>query len=148
VDKVGQTPLHFAAGSKTDATATVRVLVDVGGAKVDETDNLGETALHVAAARGHAATARTLMEYGAKATKGNNWKQTPLHKAAFKGDPEMVRLLVEVGGADVDGRDMDGWTPLRNAMRSPEAVEVLRELGAGKHPNPKPQSSPSLPSSS
>lgn len=57
--------------------------------------------------------------------------RTALHVAARKGKVELIPLLVGAR-ADVNARDMDGWTPLHHAVfnsRS-EVVHVLHSHGA------------------
>jgi ankyrin repeat protein len=57
-----------------------------------------------------------------------------MHAAAYFGHVEMVRLLVVEGGADVDGRDAAGSTPLHVAaglpLRRAAVMTALLECGA------------------
>jgi Ankyrin repeats (3 copies) len=57
--------------------------------------------------------------------------ETPLHYAATKGDKEVVELLLDAG-ANIDGRDTQGWTALHKAAHqgSQEVVELLLRKGA------------------
>ncbi len=42
--------------------------------------------------------------------------QTPLHLAAAKGHEESIRVLLDAD-ADIDARDLQGWTALHQASR-------------------------------
>ena len=56
---------------------------------------------------------------------------SPLHHAAFIGDLELTEMLI-AGGADVDERDVNGYTPLLLAIREghTDLAKVLIANGA------------------
>ena len=53
-------------------------------------------------------------------------RTTPLHNAAFGGHKEVVELLI-AKGADVNGKDDVGKTPLDTAIG--ETADLLRKHG-------------------
>ena len=94
---------------------------------VDGIDALGLTALHAAAAAGHAPVVELLLAAGAKADKRAILQGggTALHLAA-SGHEKVAELLLG-GGASVQAKDKAGWTPLQLAMRA-DHLELARKL--------------------
>lgn len=95
---------------------------------VDAANASGETALMMAALKGHTPWVRRLLDRGA-AIERPGW--TPLHYAATGPDPAAVALLLE-RGARVDARSPNDSTPLMMAARygSEESVKLLLARGA------------------
>jgi ankyrin repeat protein len=91
-------------------------------------NNVGETALMLAAISNQLQLAKVLIEQGADVNKPG-W--TPLHYAASKGHREMMRLLLD-NNAYIDSESANGTTPLMMAAfsKSPLAVKLLLEEGA------------------
>ena len=99
----------------------------------------GFTPLADAAANLEVDIAKLLLSYGAELEKGNCGGQRPLYLACQSegtGFPEdmseecrlnIVALLLE-HGADVEGADNEGWTPLRNAIVAVNDMELVRLL--------------------
>lgn len=87
-----------------------------------------ESALMMAALKGHLAQARTLIEKGADVNK-TGW--TPLHYAATHGHLPVIELLLE-HHAYIDAQSPNGTTPLMMAAHygTPAAVKLLLEEGA------------------
>ena len=58
-------------------------------------------------------------------------KECLLHHAAFYGHMEIAELLIEKGG-DVKAKDMNGKTPLDEAIKRKhtETADILRQPGA------------------
>lgn len=81
-------------------TAELLEFVD-HGLPVDAQDEEGNTALMLAAYRGHPETVRALVERGADVNLRNNRDQSPIAGALFKGEDEVVTLL-RAAGADLD----------------------------------------------
>jgi ankyrin repeat protein len=112
----------------------VRALLDKG-AKMDETDNFGHTALFYAANHGQLEVVKLLLEKGAGAdVDGKNHNGTPLLFAAQNGDVEIVKLLLGKGAnpnAECNSKDKQGkpWTPLAIAQASgfTNVVELLQK---------------------
>lgn len=93
----------------------------------------GFTALHLASFFGKTEAARLLLEAGASpgATSTNDAMVQPLHSAAAGRHHEVCRLLI-AAGADVDARQVQGFTPLHQAAHSGdvELAELLLSAGA------------------
>ncbi|HIZ35045.1 MAG TPA: ankyrin repeat domain-containing protein [Candidatus Ruania gallistercoris] len=81
-------------------TAELLEFVD-HGLPVDAQDEAGNTALMLAAYRGHPETVRALIERGADVNLCNNRDQSPIAGALFKGEDEVVTVL-RAAGADLD----------------------------------------------
>ena len=131
----------------------VSVLLERSGAHVNAADSQERTPLHHALRSAPHDVLVELLRAGADPTlpyKGS----TALHLATTRGDPRAILLLGRAkgpqvagnGGAsaqgtadartlDVDGRSLDGWTPLGLAARANNlaAAVALLELGADPH---------------
>jgi ankyrin repeat protein len=110
-----------------DDPALVRLLLEYG-AKVDAVDQLGQTALMMAAGAGRVETARLLLEYGADPRAQDGEEKTSLMHAAEARRLEMVQLLLE-RGADIDYRTSRGFTLLMLAAEGGR-VEIAQLLVA------------------
>jgi hypothetical protein len=99
--------------------------------KVDVYDSSGKTPLWWAAAKGHEAIVKLLLEKGADIDSKDNNNQTPLSWAAAEGHEAVVKLLLKKG-ADADSKTNGRRTPLsRAAAYGHEAVvKLLLEKGA------------------
>jgi ankyrin repeat protein len=87
-----------------------------------------ESALMMAALKGHLALARQLIERGADVNKPG-W--TPLHYASTAGHVQLIELLLE-NHAYIDAESPNGSTPLMMAALygTPAAVKLLLDEGA------------------
>jgi len=87
-----------------------------------------ESALMMAALKGHTELARKLVARGADVNK-TGW--TPLHYAATSGHLEIISLLLDKH-AYIDAESPNGTTPLMMAAHygTPAAVKLLLEQGA------------------
>jgi ankyrin repeat protein len=114
----------------------------------------GDTALHVAAAAHRVEIGKMLLAAGADPNSSKNHRLgQPLHYASdgHPGNPSwdpkrqvaMIRLLLK-GGADIQGRDKNGATPLHRAVRTrcAAAVRYLLEAGADWRVQNRPGSTP------
>ena len=88
----------------------VQLLLDKG-ADPNETDEDGNSPLHMAFKEGKSDTVRVLLERGADPNKPNEDGNTPLHKAARYGNKEAAQLLLN-RGADPHKTNKSGRTPL------------------------------------
>ena len=95
---------------------------------LEHENQLGETALMIAAKKISISIAKRLIDLGAQVNR-TGW--TALHLAAEAGSEEMIRLLVQKN-AFVDATSPDGTTPLMMAASSNHraAAALLIELGA------------------
>ena len=126
VDEAGQGALILAL--REGAFKVADTLLKAPGMKVDQPNSAGETALMMAALRGHEEWLPKLVAQGA-AIEREGW--TPLHYAATGPQPATVAWLLE-RGARVDSRSPNGTTPLMMAARygSEESVDLLLRRGA------------------
>ncbi len=111
--------------------AEVRSLLR-SGADVNAAQSDGMTALHWAAADGHAEIARTLLYAGATVRSTTRLGgYTPLHLAARSGDAEIAAILLDAG-ADPNAFTSTGVSALHFAADADAAgvVEALVESGA------------------
>lgn len=108
----GLSPLGYAASH--GYLHLVQMLLQEGAMMVE--DPSGETPLHVAAYKGHAAVLEKLIEAGdhdcVNAVDSDLW--TPIHNACAKGWLDIVQMLV-AHGANPDQTSRLGYTPLMNA---------------------------------
>jgi ankyrin repeat protein len=95
----------------------------------------GETPLYVAATKGSAAIARSLLKAGANVNKAaNNCGWTPMHIAARHGHVETVQVLLNAG-ADANKATENGVTPIYNAAGKGRDETVQVVLNAGDDAN-------------
>ncbi|TDK27153.1 hypothetical protein E2F46_02765 [Luteimonas aestuarii] len=120
-----------AAGGDDDDAAGVQLLLK-HKAKVDTRDGDRRSALHVAAASGHAGIVAALLDAGADVRSRDANGMTPLLSAARGGRVSAFDALVEAG-ADVSHRDGSGRSALIHAVQadvpSLALVQRIRELG-------------------
>jgi uncharacterized protein len=126
VDETGQGALFLAM--REGAFKVAGTLLKSPGLKVDLANSAGETALMMAALRGHDEWLPQLVAQGA-AIEREGW--TPLHYAATGPRPATVAWLLE-RGARIDTKSPNGTTPLMMAARygSEESVDLLLRRGA------------------
>ena len=93
-----------------------RLLIDKG-AQVEAKDWDRRTPLHFAAMRGHVEIVRLLCDHGADVEARSNFGSGPLQCAAMNGRFSVVKELIEERNAEVNARDNNGWTALREARQ-------------------------------
>jgi uncharacterized protein len=126
VDPKGLHGLYLALQEPSPRVA--EVLADWPKTNLEWRSPKDETALMIAALRGHVALARKLVEKGADVNKPG-W--TPLHYAATSGQLEIIDLLLE-NHAYIDAESPNKTTPLMMAAHygTREAVKLLLQAGA------------------
>ena len=124
-DRSGTTLLMLAAGNGN--VELIDFLVKAR-CNLGKQNQYGDTAIGLAALRGHIQAVQRLQEAGAP-LDGKNWN--PLHYAAFSGHEDIVRLLVE-RKAPLDARAPNRQTALMLAARNghESVVHLLVEAGA------------------
>ena len=121
-------PLIFAAGEGDHSL--VKKLLDLGY-DVDGRSKDGETALHVAAIRGHIPTLQALLAAGAevdaRTPKGGTIYMTPSMWATYHGHTEYVRFLL-AHGADPAAEDENGKSLLTMSIEAqkPDIEALIR----------------------
>lgn len=128
------------AMSKTPAPSPEMIEVLVDGARygdmedvhtalqhdidVNSADALGRTALHMAAANGHADVAATLIDAGAEVDVRNAEGNTPLHWACLNGCIEVADILLG-HGASPASLNSHSNTPVDELLGKPYQDEML-----------------------
>lgn len=113
-----------------DATSVRRQLES--GADVNARDRRGQTALMIAAERGHTGLVCELVAAGAALDHAAKYGLTALMRAVLNHHPEIVRLLVEAGAdRSIRGSGTPGFAgktayDLAEAQGSAELAEMLR----------------------
>ena len=96
------------------------------GISINETDNNGNSPLHVAILSGESEYARSLINQGAELNIRNKLELSPLHLAAFLNDRQVTNILV-LQGAEIDIKGNSGYTPLHIATEL-NNIHVARDL--------------------
>jgi ankyrin repeat protein len=127
--------LDLAEASALDRVERVRALL-ADGEPVDGRTPDGFTPLQLAAFFGAPASAALLIESGADldAVADNPMRIQPLH-AATAGRHREIALLLIAAGAELDGRQRHGWTPLLAAADHGDGDVVAALLAAGADPS-------------
>ncbi|EAX97027.1 hypothetical protein TVAG_315290 [Trichomonas vaginalis G3] len=81
------------------------------GTNINEKDNDGETALHIAALNNSKETVEFLISHGANINEKDKYRWTALHFAAQYNSKEMAELLIS-HGASIDEKNINGETAL------------------------------------
>lgn len=115
--------------ARDDRADLVRELVETTGIEPDAPNQIGQTALHVAALQGSLRAAGELLDLGCDPNVQNRFGQTPLHFAAraHAHVREMCELLVEAGAESTP--DDQGRVPYELADD-----DALRALLGGPDP--------------
>lgn len=118
---------------KITGHGSVAKLLLMRGADLSVQNRYGESLIALATRKGQTEWMRLLFETAGGGIDGMSlgYKQTPLHLAAMEGHAESVKYLLSVG-AEVDAKNVVGWTPLlwASATGATECVEILVEAGA------------------
>lgn len=130
----GQPALLSAAGGEDDDAAGVQLLLR-HKARIGATGPRGRSALHEAAAAGHAGIVHALLDAGADPRAVDPEGRTPLHEAARAGALPVVEALLDAGAA-ADARDREGGSVLHHACQAelPSREVVERLLARGVDP--------------
>ncbi|RYP78614.1 hypothetical protein DL769_003175 [Monosporascus sp. CRB-8-3] len=133
-DKVGDSLHHDAA--LVGAHEVIDVLVFGLGLDVNQSNNSGETPIHIADSQGKVKVMERLMARGADMDKVDQSGDTPLYvaAAACRHKPEAYNFLLGQG-ASVDPRNGSNQTPLYLACQSENDDAVRSLLYHGADPN-------------
>lgn len=114
----------------------VKSLLDLG-ADVNARDELGRTALTIAAAAGARTSVRVLLDHGASIDHATSDDETALTFAIVWNRTTIVRMLI-AAGADVNRCDRFDWAPLDYARQQGNAriIELLMRAGAHRAGEP------------
>lgn len=131
--KVETRTLHELAASDDNAALLKQLQL---GQAADALDNLGQTALHVAATKDKADNLETLLTYKADIhAKTAKEKIDALHLACAHGSLKAAKLLL-ARGANPQAAAPNGWTPLHSAAVNEQdaIVQLFHELGKDLSP--------------
>ena len=106
---------------------TVRLMLEHGSVDVNGKNELKETALGLAAGKGHAAVVRLLLEYGAD-PEDNCRESSPLMLAAKENHVETVKILCTEAKANVNTGFIYGRSALGFAAKSSGSSEAREKL--------------------
>jgi len=112
-------PLHLACAQPVEMNKTVLMLLQ-HKANVNLKDMYRYSPLHLATMRGHILIVKQLVKYNANVDEpcgSDEEGETALHIAAAGGFPNIVSLLLRKGGAEVQGENSKGQTPLAHAFQ-------------------------------
>ncbi|EAX97348.1 hypothetical protein TVAG_293530 [Trichomonas vaginalis G3] len=101
------------------------------GANINEKDEYGNTALHIAACYNSKETAKLLISHGININEKNNDGETALHIAAYYDRKETAKPLISYG-ININEKNNDGETALHIAAfkNSKETAKLLISHGA------------------
>eukprot|EP00276_Gloeochaete_wittrockiana_P019768 CAMPEP_0184344084 /NCGR_PEP_ID=MMETSP1089-20130417/12596_1 /TAXON_ID=38269 ORGANISM="Gloeochaete wittrockiana, Strain SAG46.84" /NCGR_SAMPLE_ID=MMETSP1089 /ASSEMBLY_ACC=CAM_ASM_000445 /LENGTH=146 /DNA_ID=CAMNT_0026673731 /DNA_START=69 /DNA_END=509 /DNA_ORIENTATION=+ len=92
------------------------------GFSIHDTDSMGNTALHWAAAGGHEDAVALAIKFNVDINAVNKHGDTALHKAVVKNHIDAIAVLVQ-SGANLKALNSDGKTAF-DIARSPEARKL------------------------
>ncbi|KHN74937.1 Protein lin-12 [Toxocara canis] len=122
IDLYGRSALHYAAlNNRPELIA----LFYSNGLRLDRLDNMGVSALHLAAREGHCDSVRMLLSLGAN-SEITDQGVSALHLAAREGHCDSVRMLLSLG-ANSEITDQLGRTPFHFAAER-NRTEVMKLL--------------------
>jgi acyl-CoA-binding protein len=111
----------LSAASAND-TKTLLILLLNGGANVNHKDELGQTALHLAADKGALSCVQALVKHGADVNASDQDGVTPLQTAVIADQVEVCRHLLDY--ANPDQPDNDGDTARSCAADSADMRQI------------------------
>ncbi|HET9643326.1 MAG TPA: ankyrin repeat domain-containing protein [Burkholderiaceae bacterium] len=126
------TILHYAAaGGNPD----VIELLKHSPGSIDEPDDIGSTALMIAALHGKLKAVHKLLELGAWMNSADAEGKNCSHYAAAGGNPDVIKMMLDRSPGSADERDHNDDTPLMIAAYAAnlDAVRTLLERGARPH---------------
>ena len=109
------TPPLLAIASAGGNVEIVKSLLEHSSIDVEATDDVGNTALHVATERKHPSVVKVLLKHGAHVDAVNDRARTPLMQACQAGNTKSIELLL-THKANVWVKDADGKTALDYAL--------------------------------
>lgn len=123
--------LHKAAAASDNFSYTMLSRLLRAKAPVDQRNECGETALHVACRHGNIRGVCSLLDVGADVETVSFHQWTPLRLACRYGNIDIARLLLDFG-ADVNKSGLYGWTALHYAVQNGhwECAKLLVRHGA------------------
>ena len=124
-------PLHYAARENQLQDLKELLQTTAYDNNPDTLDPSGQTALHLAADRGHVESIKLLLKAGANVSAADHDGISVLQAAVIAGNVEACQLLCQLG-ANPDQPDSDGDTPLMCAEDDPTLRELLFRASQGQ----------------
>ncbi|PIC53240.1 hypothetical protein B9Z55_003026 [Caenorhabditis nigoni] len=104
-------------------------------ARIDVFDEMGRTALHLAAFNGHLSIVHLLLQHKAFVNSKSKTGEAPLHLAAQHGHVKVVNVLVQDHGASLEAITLDNQTALHFAAKFGQLAVSQTLLALGANPN-------------
>ncbi len=135
-DASGNSALILAAGMSRMKEEIIDLLLKHDKVNVDDVNENGQTALHVAAMISNVVAVQKLLEKGANPNILDKWGRSPLHVAALTAEKAKIfDLLVAHEKVNVDDLNEFGETALHNAALVSNVIAVQKLLERGANPN-------------
>lgn len=106
-DTNANTPLIELCRLFPDRNITKKVILKTR--RINARNNLGDTALHIAAYYGHSEIVLELLKNGADANAANNNGDLPIHRSSNYGWIDVARILIDYG-SEIEAKNKDGNT--------------------------------------
>ncbi|TRY75135.1 hypothetical protein TCAL_00667 [Tigriopus californicus] len=126
--------LHRATAANN--VGIVQELLHSGYQNITAKNNQGQSAVHIASAKGYLPILRLLIANGAHLESTDSSGYTPLHLACETVQSDIVRALLEGRANPTTRNEKTGWSPLHVAAFHGrlDAVNILLEFGAPSQP--------------
>ncbi|KOC16422.1 hypothetical protein AFLA70_157g002641, partial [Aspergillus flavus AF70] len=123
----GRTPLMWAAENGLEKYV---IMLIKRGAATELDNNMVDTPLSLASRNGHSAIVKLLLDNGATPVTDSRGR-IPVTYRSQVGHEQILRLLID-NGADLDAKDLQGYTPLTCAIWADNVpvIELLLDKGA------------------
>lgn len=128
-DRTGKTALHYCAENSTPDA--VQVLLKADPELIDQPDEEGYTALHLAVIAGNRTVLRCLVDRGADVNALDNERHSVVHWATVCGELEALDLVLDAG-ADASVEDIHGAYPLHYAAQMCGNVKKVLDSANGQ----------------
>ncbi|KAF3910368.1 Ankyrin-1 [Dactylellina cionopaga] len=123
-DHIGRTPFWIAASA---GSVEVAELLLKYGAELYAANNRGRNAMHAAALFGHPQMILYLVSAGFSVNDCDKKRYQPLQLAVQQNKYDAAKTLLEVG-ANVNAKNIDGWSSLEEAAFVGDNVDMVRLL--------------------
>ena len=136
MDNSGYTPLQLAVNSEEDKLSCVEYILSHANEKVKDrtvnykTTNGRNSALHLAAMKGHDKIIQCLLKHGAKVNEKNKDGNTSLHEAVLHKQHKAVQCLLRHHKCDLGIKNTKGETAQQSAIAggSKDVIEAFEKI--------------------